>query len=607
MGDLGNHIAGLLRPEDRSPTYDWAKRNVELFPPILRTGPFDVSISRHFIGIFDALDDGRTREVNVLKPVRGGGSLIGDIHLASAMARAPGPYLNVYQSDDDGKLNFFDRLEKILSKNVATQKLLPAKYDWSDIKLTNGIPLYTGGPGLNNLQSKPAMYLRLDECWIYPPGRMAEAEARTAEFLAEQMSKILRISQAGPAERRYLDDDEWHRTYYRGSIHEWEVQCPHCHKYFMARFAGVRDDGSFWGIVWDRHMLPNGDWNPARCIPTIRFECEHCRQPVLDCEKTKSEWNRTGQYRLFGEENKKRQSFHWEALIAHPWDDLVELWLDACNAERRGDLKPKLQFYQKRRAMFMDEQGLLKSGLNLAKSVYEINSPGELGRCMEVDRQEEDLFWVEVRAWFAEECRQLFFGKCYGFAALEQIREQFKVSPNHVLIDSQYLPKGDNGVYRACCKHGWIAVKGDKEPHFIHALKGGKRVLKSYAPLAWGDPESGTSEGGRQRCPVIRFSKYQMNQKVDELVSSGRWKQQMNPADPEMAKEYSAQMAGRIRKTEHNAKTGETKVFYFETKNDHARDLANMGTLFAILNDFLPDPATERLTKSETARVAVPE
>ncbi len=57
-------------------------------------------------------------------------------------------------------------------------------------------------PGISNLQSKPVHYLHLDECWIYPLGRMAEAEARVGDYLRDQRSKILRISQAGAAEFR---------------------------------------------------------------------------------------------------------------------------------------------------------------------------------------------------------------------------------------------------------------------------------------------------------------------------------------------------------------------------------------------------------------------
>ena len=48
-------------------------------------------------------------------------------------------------------------------------------------------------------------------------------------------------------------------------------------------------------------------------------------------------------------------------------------------------------------------------------------------------------------------------------------------------------------------------------------------------------------------------------------------------------------MAGRIRKEDYNTKTGQTKIYWWESKNDHARDLANMQVLAATLSDILPD------------------
>lgn len=603
---LGETLAGYLQPKDTRSSYDYAAERIELFPPITRSGLFDVHQSRHFVPIFDALDDERTREVNILKPVRGGGSLIGDVHLASVMPkeRNPGPYMCVFQTDADAKMHFFDRIERTMQGNECTRGLFPGKYEWSEIRLLNGHTMYIGGPTISNLQSKGVRYLRLDECWIYPAGRMAEAEARVGDYLKMEMSKILRISQGGPREGIDMERCEWNRAYHRGEVHEWEVACGHCGQYYEPIFSGTREDGSFWGITWDRHKTPAGDWDLAKCVPTVRFECPHCRQPVLDGARTKLEWNRTGRYRLAGEENRKRKSFHWEAIIDFPWDELVELWLDACNAERRGDLKPKLQFYQKRRAMFKDEQSLLRGGLHFRRQAYEINTdwPEEKMRFLTVDRQGEDLFWWTVRAWSTEKSRRLGFGKAYGFAALEEIRTRFKVLPNRTFVDSGFLPKGDNGVYAACVSYGWVAVRGDSEYDFIHRIKArGKFALvrRSYAPLAYGDPGAGTTAEGRRYCQLIRFSKPQMNQKVQELVESGAWEEPVTETDPEMEKEYSAQMAARIRKTEYNAKTGEARVFWYESKNDHARDLANMQVLGAVLGDLIRDPVMERLTKSE--------
>jgi len=51
--------------------------------------------------------------------------------------------------------------------------------------------------------------------------------------------------------------------------------------------------------------------------------------------------------------------------------------------------------------------------------------------------------------------------------------------------------------------------------------------------------------------------------------------------------------------SDYDKKTGQKKDYWKESKNDHARDCANLQACFAIIEKLLPDPATEKLTKSE--------
>lgn len=602
---IGEQIARLFAPQERLPIYDWLAKYWTLSPPITKTGPFDVSSSRHFIAIFDAWQDDRVREVNVLKPVRGGGSLIGDGICLYGIAADPGPYLEVFQTETEAKFYAEARTMMNFKNCPPVRELFPAdrhKLRDNEIAFSHGHTWYNVGPAISNLQTKSIRHLRMEEVWMWPQGKMNEAMGRIGDYLKLQTSKVLTISQGGPADgfQDKLENSDWWIHYHRGQIHEWEVECPHCRKFFEPVFSATRLDGSFWGITWNKYQTPAGDWDVAKCLPTIRFECGHCGQPILDGPRTKQEWNRTGRYRAVGEANEKRKSFHWETVIDFPWIELVELWLEACNAEKRGNLRPKIQFYQKRRAMFKDEEALLRGGLNLQRSAYEITSDWkeERARFLTVDRQEEDLFWVTIRAWSTEKSRRLFFGKIYGFGAIERLREEWKVAPNRVLIDSRYQPKGDNGVYAACVRYGWVAVQGAKEYVFIHRLRNKRSVRRSYSEVTWCDPQSGTVAGGRRRCPMIRFSKGQMNAIVQQLIDSGAWEEPLT-GDADLEKEYNAQMAARVKLTEFDRKTNEVRVYWKEGHNDHARDLANHQALAAILADLLPDPVAEQLSKSE--------
>lgn len=605
VGPIQEAWVSLWRRRDLRPIYEWARENTDLKPPLTITGPFDVNRSRHFIAPLEALQDEHTREVNILKPLRGGGTLIADIWIPWTRVNDPGPTMLLLQTDPIADDHFQKVLLPTMESVPEIKRMLAAldrhKKTGRKIEFSDGNHLHVNGPSIGNLQTNAFRYVVEDECWMYDKGRMGDAEGRTGDFQNLETSKILRISQGGPYERRTLDECEWKRAYELGSIREWEVECLHCSKRYQPVFSGTRVDGTFWGIQYDTHRHPNGDYNINRCVESVRFECPHCAKPVIDCARTKSEWNRTGDYALTTEENRKKKSFHWEAVISYPWVELVELWLSACNAERRGDLGPKLQFYQKRRAMHRDEESLLRGGMNLVRAAYEVQSKwaDEQMREMSIDRQEEDLFWVMVRAWSGTESRGLYFGKCYGFGECESVRERFKVPPNLTTCDSAYNPKGDHGVYSACIKYNWIAVRGDDKWQFIHRTAKRRDVLKSYAPLTYADPESGTSKEGRRRCPLIRFSKGQMNMLVQRLIDQGVWKEQLESEDVEMAAEYAAQMASRVVKRDRNEKTGEVKVYFKEGKNDHARDLANQAALKAVLRDLVPDPAAEQLTKSE--------
>jgi hypothetical protein len=595
----------VWRRRDLRPIPDWAIESTDLKAPLTITGPFDVSRSRHFILPLAGLQDDYVREENILKPVRSGGTLIADVFVSWTRPNDPGPTMFVLQTDPIAD----DHFTKILLPMMESVPAIKSELDALDrfqktsrkIEFSDGNHLHVNGPSIGNLQTNAFRYIVEDECWLYPD-KMADAEGRAGDFQRIGTSKILRVSQGGPKDGIELDHCAWVRAYHRGCIHEWEVACPQCGKYYDPIFSGQREDGSFYGITWDKLKLANGDWDIAKCAATVRFECPHCAGPVLDTPRTKGEWNRTGRYRLTTEENRKRKSFHWEAVIDFPWDELVVLWLDACNAELRGDLRPKIQFYQKRRAMHKDEASLLRGGLHFSRRVYEINSdwPEEKARFLTLDRQEEDLFWWSVRQWSLDKSRRLGFGKAYGFAECERIREKYKVPPNHVFCDSGFLPKGDHGVYTACLRFKWIALKGDDKFSFTHRTRDGRSIQKCYAPLTWADPGSGTAQEGRRRCPLILFSKYQMNQQVKRLVESGAWLEPQTCEDPEMEKEYAAQMASRIKKSEYNPKSGQTKVWFKEGKNDHACDLANMQVLGAVMENCVPDPAMERLSESET-------
>jgi hypothetical protein len=548
------------------------------------------------MGPMDAWQNDRTREVNLLKPPRGGGSLVGDLCLVWAQGEDPGDAMEVFQKDPVAATHFRERVLAMMKSNERTAALLPKderEHEPPEIKMLSGYMIYVNGPAITNLNSKPIRYMRLDEPWLYKYGTIVEADARLGDYKKLELSKLLCISQAGPPSGP-LDEHEWYHHYMRGEMNEWAVECRVCGGVQQLQFFGKRLDGSNWGVIWDKHKRENGDWNVGRAAPTARFECFHKGCASIDENKTRSDWNRTGRYILIGEANQKTRNFHYEALVDTKMADLAGLFLESENAFRRGIVQPKLQFYQKPLARFMDEQMLLRVSQNFARIMYDLKSEWaeEVRRFMTIDRQEEDTYWWTVRAWSKDgKSRRLAFGKAFGTGELEKIRDSHKVQPNHTFIDSAFQPKGDKGVYAACCEYGWIAVVGDDATEFVHTFRrNGKvfHVARSYSEPAKGDPESGRAFAGRRFAVVIRFSKPVMNGRVQNQISNGLW-EEPSGLDGEMEQQYVEQMAGRIRKETYDPKTGKTKIWWWESKNDHARDLANMQVLGATLSDILPD------------------
>lgn len=590
-----------LKKKDRRPIDEWASDNIYLEPPLTLTGPFDSSRSRHFIAPMEAMRDDYCREINILKPVRGGGTLMADIFAAWQRDIDPGPLLFVLQTDQIAKLHWENVLGKILHSAPRVRAMMESLHKWDsnkcDINFADGNRMRICGPSISNLQTSAYRYLILDECWLYPE-MIGNAEGRIGDFLKMQTSKVVRVSQGGPKPGLDIDQCAWCAATDNGQQNEWQIQCMSCGHYMTPTMSGQRADGTFWGLQWDKVKKPNGDWMIDKAAETVRFECEQCGHPHFDCPKTKSEWNRTGRYYVSGEKNRRKQTFHWPALIDYPWRELCELWLGAQNAFNRGDLLPKIEFYQKRMAQHMDEDKLLKTSAHLNRVAYEISSDwaDEKLRCLTIDRQQHDLFWWTVRAWGTGKTRRLGFGRAFSFHELREIQQKHKVSDLNVGIDSRYEPKGDNGVFAACARYGWLAMMGDPRPYFLRMVRGTNR-MSSFSKTH--RRESGLPVGQPQWCDLKMFSKHQMNNLVHMLIENGSWHEPPANSGDEMEHEYGIQMASRSKREAYDAKTNRRVTYWKEGKNDHARDLANMQCVLALIHRLIPDPLEGNEVKSE--------
>lgn len=585
-----------IGPRDRRPTREWARDFVHLVEPLTKTGPFDTSISRHLEGPLDALDDDHCREVNVRAPTRAGKTLIADVWLCSIIGRTPGATRWVFQDDTAAKDHAENRTWKIIEANDWLSRMLPEDRHKARAQqiIFPGMPLHISGPSLAQLQSRGYKNIIADEAWMYKPGRMEELRARLGDYAKMGTEKLLVLSQGGEV------GSDWDNQCERGVLHEWGIVCLSCGREMVAnRWTLKREDGSRWGMMWDKHKTESGLWDIPKVLPTIRFECEHCGHPHLDGVRTKSEWNRRGRYHVeVTDKNPKRRTFHWTSLIDSPWESDVDQYLQAVNAWRLGNPTPLIQFFQKRTAEMKSENSLIEElAFNGVRTVYEINTtwPEEVLRLMTIDRQAEDVYWWTIRAWAANgKSRRIGFGKAFGVAELEQIRETNKVEPYYTLIDSGYRPKGDHGVYAICVRYGWIPVKGmaqenGQEKFFWHQKKNG-RVQRTYSEPIICDPEMGTAEQDVRYVQRVDFSAPTYADRVQNLIDNGLWEEPATDEKDPIEIQYRKQMSAEFKK---RIVTGSLKkerlIWVCPSGNNHAFDCAKMQALGATIKEILPE------------------
>jgi len=588
-------VKSACKDESSREIYEWASDHINLPAVITRRGRFSVAASRHFVAPLQALRSELVREVNVLAPVRGGKTLIADVAVPWAVAVRYSSVLWVFQEDTIASSHAETRQWPILEACGPVQKLMPGdrhKKRKSEILFSHGVPLILTGPAVSQLQSRGFRWVVCDEPWLYAPGILGQAKARLGDFVRINASKFLCISQGGSP------DGDWALQEQSGTRYEWHVPCMGCGELFVPRWSQIREDGSRCGMRFDAERDGDG-YNIQRAIDTMRVECPTCGHEHFDTARTKAFWNEGGCYPEFVAGEDRAVTFRWSALIDYPWAELVNEWLQAQVAKRVGNVQPLINFLNKRLAEHADENRIHTEDrpmvrVSVPTDPKEPALPGEAARIMTVDRQADDLYWITVRAWTKSgESLRLWFGRKYSEPDIEAVREQFGVPPDCVLIDSGYRPRGDHGVYAACIRYGWIAVKGAEERSFRHQIKKGphrgKVVVRPWAPVSWGDPGEGTSDQGRRRCPLFRFSSDMMADRVVALIERGLWKEPDADPKDEMEREYRTQMASEFRKPKKDKFSGRTvMVWVCPSGNNHAFDCAKMQAFGALKLGLIP-------------------
>lgn len=580
MNPLDAAIAAV-RPIDRRPIYEWAAQHVEMPAVLTVQGKFNVQISRHLIDPFHALQDDRVRRVVILKPTRGGGTLLADVWCNWVMAVDPGPFMFNLHTDTVARAHAETRIMPMLDRCGPIQALINredrhAKRKTS-ILFNNGFPIWIQGPSIGNLQARGVRYMVCDEIWdrtAWKDGRLDEALARLGDYDKIQNSKCLFVSQGGWKNDSL--DDWWHTS----NRNEWQVQCPSCNKYQTPVWRGMRPDKSRYGIVYDGDAVSE----EARVCESIRWECMHCGDGHKWSYKLAAYWNRSGRYEQQGD-SKTVAGYHWNALVVRQFEILAEAWCKANRAAASGDYEYLRTFIQKNLAEPWDDSRLIEAAPVETIQLSDSKSwPEEKYRLMCVDVQETELYYT-VRGFDGEgNSRRLDFGRVIGHETIREIQQRWEVPDNHVGIDAGF---NQREVAKWAVEYRWILLKGSDQRGFKHKVGTGKKarqIERIYSKPQGVDPHRGTTAGGRQFATLIQFSDYDaqdMVQRCLEGKTSVKW-QRVQCDDAEKELMWENQLNGTKRKKDVKA-SGAVTWGFTKNPNDHLRDTEKMILVMATI------------------------
>jgi len=477
------------RPPDRRPPWAWAEEHIASIPYSPVPGRFRADNSPWVKEPLEALVDPNVRVVCLMASVQSSKTTIAEVGLCYIIANLPGPTLWLDQTDEDARDQAESRMGLLFGECEAVTSLYPAdrhKIKTATKQFTNGMTLWVlGAHNKTNLQRRSIRWLIGDECWRWPSGHMAEAEARVTAF--GWLGKCLFMSQGGIA------DDDMHKRFLVTDQREWTFACPTCE---------VRQPYKWSQVQWSQDARTDDGWDYNAVRGSTALVCEYCGERFTDDDRTRRKLNSSGAY-VRQNENAAPENvgFHWNALCAMSWGRLAELYLRAKAAARLGDIEPLRIFYQKRLGQpwveayddfrvdiepgqfalgdqWENEAALDRSGLVLA-APYEPSMASARLRIITVDCQMDHLFAV-VRSWAADgSSRLLWHERILTFTDVDDMAQKYDVHRSLVFVDAGHATYE---VYKACAAKGWTALMGDRRPVYSHRLPSGRQVYRFYSP-----------------------------------------------------------------------------------------------------------------------------
>ena len=577
----------VLKPADSGDIVEWLEDNVLAIPDSPMPGPFRSERTPWIAEALRIAADPETKLLVILASIQSGKSLFARLFTCHIIANTPGPTA-VFQSTDSEAKDFALRYMRPVWNNCPPVKSRISVDDMDRSTTTDfdRMTLYCRGIWNEaNLQRLSLRYTIADECWMAPPGHLAELSARVTAF--GWMGKRIFMSQGGRA------NQEIHQLQETTDQRDWNFRCGKC------------DALQPW--VWEQVRFPDdakltGSWDLQKVSTGTTYECAACQTRLPDNNATRIEANSRGCFvATTSAANSGHIGLHWNSLATMSWGELAVMMIKAKeSAEMYGDEEARRQFKQKRLALSWAEEG--GEIVNIAQAAnYNCADDWEgesvitpKGRVVDregapegsfpfrtagIDVQRGHFFGV-IRRWSKTgHSRLKAFAKIDTWQDVEAFVKKHAVHPALVMVDS-----GDSAqdVYRQTAMRGWKCAKGSGNEDFSVTTKDGKTTRRFYS-----DKQTIMVPGLQTRAVLVVWS----NLAGKDLLHGLRSRKVFTYA-LDAGQDYVDQMSAEVRVKDR--RTGKPQWLLPQGKKDnHAFDCELLGLLAAVRWGIVGKETTE--------------
>ena len=577
----------VLKPADSGDIVEWLEDNVLAIPDSPMPGPFRSERTPWIAEALRIAADPETRLLTILASIQSGKSLFARLFTCHIIANAPGPTMVLQATDPEAK-DFALRYLRPVWANCppVKERISLDDMDRSTTTDFDRMTLYCRGIWNEaNLQRLSLRYTIADECWMSPPGHLAELSARVTAF--GWMGKRIFMSQGGRA------NQEIHQLQETTDQRDWNFRCGKCN--------------ALQPWVWEQVRFPDdakltGSWDLQKVSTGTTYECAACQTRLPDNNATRIEANSRGCFvATTSAANSGHIGLHWNSLATMSWGELAVMMIKAKeSAEMYGDEEARRQFKQKRLALSWAEEG--GEIVNIAQAAnYNCADDwdGESvitpkGRVVDregapegsfpfrtagIDVQRGHFFGV-IRRWSKTgHSRLKAFAKIDTWQDVEAFVKKHAVHPALVMVDS-----GDSAqdVYRQTAMRGWKCAKGSGNEDFSVTTKDGKTTRRFYS-----DKQTIMVPGLQTRAVLVVWS----NLAGKDLLHGLRSRKVFTYA-LDAGQDYVDQMSAEVRVKDR--RTGKPQWLLPQGKKDnHAFDCELLGLLAAVRWGIVGKETTE--------------